>query len=338
MDIELKITELCLRRVRFLDPMEERRKRRIFLCFDLGLRMKLPEQFKVLIINVWGDQGRLWLEQLPQAIAFFCSQWHLNTIVPFNNLSYNFVARAESNVYNKRVVLKIGVPSSHFTQEMSALQFYDGKGCVKLLAYDAEKAGMLLELIEPGITVRSFFPERDDEAVRYACGIMKKLYVPIIRNETHFPTMEQWLSLFTTLEVPVELQPHVERAQLFAQELKSTVQKQYLLHGDLHHDNILLSGPNSCIAIDPKGVIGEPAYDVGAFMCNPAELSAMPDLTSIMARRLDRFSKLLSIERQRLVKAVYVRIVLSACWTVQDNGDWRDDVRFAQQILEMHTF
>jgi streptomycin 6-kinase len=297
--------------------------------------VKLPEQFKVLIINVWGDRGRLWLDQLPETVAFFCSHWHLNTIVPFNNLSYNFVARAESTVYNKQVVLKIGVPSSHFMQEMKALQFYDGKGCVKLLAYNIDKAGMLLELIEPGITVRSFFPERDDEAVHYACMIMKQLHVPIIRNNTDFPTMEQWLSLFTMLEVPLEIQPHVEKALLFAQELKSTVQNEYLMHGDLHHDNILLSGTNSCIAIDPKGEIGEPAYDVGAFMCNPAELSAMPDLTSIMARRLDRFSQLLGIERQRLVKAAYVRIVLSACWTVQDNGDWRDDVRFAQLILTL---
>ena len=69
-------------------------------------------------------------------------------------------------------------------------------------------------------------------------------------------------------------------------------------------------------------------------MCNPAELSEQPNVPEIMARRLDQFSQILSIDRQRLAKACYVRVILSACWTVQDKGDWRDDVRFAELVLQ----
>ena len=296
--------------------------------------MKLPQPFIENILRVWGNHGVVWLKELPELIKFFSIQWQLNDIKPFDNLSFNYVARAYSNYYNQPVVLKIGAPCPQFTNEAKALEFYGGNGCVKLLAYDSNKLGMLLALVEPGTTLRSFFPEKDDKAVEYACRVMKKLHTRPIGSKSDFPTMDQWLSLFDTLEIPEEFKKHVAKAQQLAHELKLSGKEQHLLHGDLHHDNILLSASGSGLAIDPKGVIGEQAYEVGAFMCNPAELSAQPDFPAILMRRLDLFSKLLALDRQRLAKACYVRIILSACWTVQDKGNWRDDVRFAEQIIK----
>lgn len=296
--------------------------------------MKLPQPFIENIVRIWGAQGAAWLKELPDLIKFFSIQWQLNDVRPFDNLSFNYVARAYSNYYNQPIVLKIGVPSPQFINEAKALEFYGGNGCVKLFAYDSSKLGMLLTLVQPGTTVRSFFPAKDDKSVEYACQVMKKLHTRTIDSKSDFPTMDQWLTLFDTLEVPEELRKHVTKARQLAHELKLSAQEQHLLHGDLHHDNILLSASGSGIAIDPKGVIGEQAYEVGAFMCNPAELSAQSDYPAIIARRLDLFSKLLSIDRNRLAQACYVRIILSACWTVQDKGDWRDDVRFAEQIIK----
>ncbi len=297
-------------------------------------QLNLPQIFIENILRIWGDQGSAWLKELPDLIKFFSIQWQLNDIKPFDNLSFNYVARAYSNYYNQPVVLKIGAPCPQFINEARALEFYGGNGCVKLLAYDSHKLGMLLALIQPGTTLRSFFPVRDDIAIEYACRVMKKLHARPVDSKSDFPTMDQWLSLFDTLEVPEKLKKHTAKARQLAHELKMGAQKQHLLHGDLHHDNILLSASDSGIAIDPKGVIGEQAYEVGAFMCNPAELSAQPDYPAIIARRLDLFSKLLSIDRSRLAKVCYIRIILSACWTVQDKGDWRDDFRFAEQIIK----
>ena len=170
--------------------------------------------------------------------------------------------------------------------------------------------------------------------LNYACQVMKKLHSRHIDPKSDFQTLDQWFSLFNTLEVPEDLKKHVAKAREIVQELKQTAQELHLLHGDLHHDNILLDASGAGIAIDPKGVIGEQAYEVGAFMCNPEELSAQSDFPSIIAHRLDQFSKTLNIDQQRLAKACYVRIILSACWTVQDKGDWRDDVRFAELVLQ----
>lgn len=296
--------------------------------------MKLPQPFIENITRVWGQKGAAWLKELPDLIKFFSIQWQLTNIIPFDNLSFNYVARAYSAYHNTLVVLKIGIPSPEFLKEAKALEYYGGNGCARLLKFDQPKSAMLLELIQPGTTVRSWFPAHDDKAVEIACQVMKKLHSRAIIDPSDFQTIDQWFSLFKTLEIPEDLQKHVAKARLLADELKQATQAHYLLHGDLHHDNILLDSKGNGIAIDPKGVVGEQAYEVGAFMCNPAELSQQSNLDEIMASRLDQFSKLLSIDRNRLAKACYVRMILSACWTVQDKGDWRDDVRFAQEIIK----
>ncbi len=296
--------------------------------------MKLPQPFIENIIRIWGDQGSVWLKELPDLIKFFSIQWQLNDVKTFDNLSFNYVAKAYSNYYNQPVVLKIGIPSPEFLNEALAVEYYGGNGCVRLLKFDQQKSAMLLELIQPGTTVQSWFPADDDKAVEIASQVMKKLHSRAITDPSDFQTIDQWFSLFDTLEVPEDLKKHITKARLLADELKQTVQVHYLLHGDLHHDNILLDSKGNGIAIDPKGVVGEQAYEVGAFMCNPAELSAQSDYPAIIARRLDLFSTFLSIDRNRLANACYVRVILSACWSVQDKGDWRDDVRFAELILQ----
>jgi len=297
--------------------------------------MNLPKDFIANVTRIWPDRGVAWLNELPRLINYFCSKWQLAPVTPFNNLSYNFVGKTYSHSFQKFVVLKIGIPGQELMREDQALEWYGGNVCVQLLAHDQQKGGMLLPLIEPGTTLRSLFPADDDRAVEYACTIMRRLHAKSISSTTDFPFIEKWFELFDTLKVPYDLQTHVSKARALAQELKADTMPQYLLHGDLHHDNILFDASGTRIAIDPKGVVGESAYEVGAFMCNPAELSAQPNVAAILARRLDQFSVILGIDHQRLAKACYIRIILSACWTVQDKGDWRDDVSFAEQFMQI---
>ncbi len=296
--------------------------------------MNLPREFIDNVTRIWGQEGTTWLKKLPAHINFFSSRWQLENVVLFDNLSFNYVAKAHSKLLNMPVVLKIGIPAHDFLNELKALEFYDGNGSVKLLASDGQKYGMLLTHIEPGTTLRSFFPQKEKEAIEYACTVMKKLHTRQLPSHVKFPTITNWFSLLNRLEVPHDLQSHIKQAHAIVDELQSSAQSHHLLHGDLHHDNILLDASGNGIAIDPKGVIGEAAYEVGAFMCNPTELSAQPNVPAILDARLEQFSDILKIERTRLAKACYARIILSACWTVQAKGNWQDDATFAQYIAE----
>lgn len=77
-------------------------------------------------------------------------------------------------------------------------------------------------------------------------------------------------------------------------------QSEVLLHADLHHDNILSSDNHGFVAIDPKGVFGDPAFEIGTFMRNPfPELMARENLAQILLTRLLNFSSLLNIDKQR---------------------------------------
>lgn len=296
--------------------------------------MNLPKHFVDTVNRIWGAQGTAWLKELPELIHFFSTKWHLNNITAFNNLTFNYVAQAHSNQYNKPVVLKIGMPYPEFINELKALTFYDGHGSVKLLAYDEQKYGMLLAQIQPGNTLKYFFPNQDEKAVEYTCQVMEKLHAHPIGNSTEFQTIDNKFLVFDSLKIPRRLQKQVDIARNFVKELSISAPKKYLLHGDLHHDNILLDDQGNAVSIDPKGVIGEAAYEVGAFMCNPEALCEQYNIPTLLNRRLDQFSQTLSIDRERLTKACYARIILSACWTVEAKGDWRDDAYFADCIVQ----
>ena len=41
-----------------------------------------------------------------------------------------------------------------------------------------------------------------------------------------------------------------------------------VLHGDLHHENMLFDAQAGWIVIDPKGVIGKPCLEMGRYLLN----------------------------------------------------------------------
>ena len=109
----------------------------------------MPDRLTRNLLGLYGEVGVAWLERLPTLIAELEERWSLTALVPFENLSYNFVAAAR-RPDGARVILKIGVPNPELTTEIAALQLYDGRGCVKLLEVDRGRGALLLEHLRPG--------------------------------------------------------------------------------------------------------------------------------------------------------------------------------------------
>jgi len=112
-----------------------------------------------------------------------------------------------------------------------------------------------------------------------------------------FPCIKDWLSsLDNDLKIPKK---YLQKARELRDNLLQTSVKEVLLHGDLHHDNISQNSDNWAV-IDPKGVIGDPAYEVGAFIRNPMpELLNQADSHKIIRNRVSRFSERLELSSQR---------------------------------------
>ena len=126
----------------------------------------------------------------------------------------------------------------------------------------------------------------------------------------------------------------VARAEGLFSELLASAGEPTLLHSDLHHINILSARREPWLAIDPKGVLGERAYELGAFLYNLLpEFPRRRDLRKILARRIDILCERLELDRQRVVGYGLAQAVLSACWDVEDGvPGWERTIRVAEVL------
>ena len=283
----------------------------------------IPEEYAQSIIAMHSQKGYDWLQRLPTLLTTYGERWELTLGTPFTNLSYHFVISARQN-NGKDVVLKLCAPTQEFAAEIAALQHFDGIGMVRLLKKDGKDEIMLLERLMPGSSLTSI--SDDTQATAIAIQVMRQLWRPVSTNFP-FPTIAQWSQDLTHLRhyyqggtgpFPEALVTEAER--LYA-DLVTSMADPVLLLGDLHHDNILASKGSEWLAIDPKGVIGEPAYEIGAFLRNPRPIIAQTrDLPQLFKRRIDQFSAELGIDRSRIRGWCLYEAFLSAWWNVEDFG------------------
>lgn len=125
----------------------------------------------------------------------------------------------------------------------------------------------------------------------------------------------------------------VGRAEGLFAELISSQAETFLLHGDLHHGNVLSAGRRPWLAIDPKGVVGERAYETAALLHNPVELLREPEPRKILARRMDLLSERLDLDRERVHRWGLAQAVLAAYWGLEDGGRvWEEALAFAELL------
>lgn len=264
-------------------------------------------------IQIWGDQGRAWLKALPSTIDALANQWGLSNLAPIKNLSYNYVMTGFQGTMP--IALKIGCDQFEMQKEMEVINAYDGNRCIGLIDSNMAYNAILLELAVPGTSLLSFFPDADDQAIEHTIAIMQSLHAMPIPLDVKIPTVANWLK--DLFEPPVaDHMHHIHKAQKIAQRLLATQPaKDVLLHGDLHHGNILLSA-RGWLAIDPKGVIGDPAFEVCAFIRNPYPEQLKP--RELNVHRIEQFALRMAIDKQRLHEWMYVRVVLDACWSINE--------------------
>jgi len=295
--------------------------------------------FSEITLALHGDAGREWLNVLPEFLDACAKRWDLILEAPFENLSYNYVAPVR-RVDETPAVLKIGFPNDELRAEMVALRHFDGRGMVRLLDADEGNCAMLLERITPGETLWCV----DDEiATASLLDVMPKLWKPY-GGDFPFKRVADWGRGFARLrerhngktgKLDTKM---VEKAERLFSELLVSSAEPVLLHGDLHHDNLLSAQRAPYLAIDPKGVLGEPCYEVGAFLRNPLpRLLKNENPRKLMQRRVDMIVEYLGFDRQRVIGWGFAQAVLSAIWCDEDGVDCGDDVVQVAEIMTRLT-
>ena len=109
----------------------------------------------------------------------------------------------------------------------------------------------------------------------------------------------------------------VQRAAGLFGELCASSLGKVVLHGDLHHDNVLQATREPWLAIDPHDVVGDPGYETGALLYNPWPERREAELLALVPARIEQLAAGLTMPVERVVAWGFVKAVLSAVWTCQ---------------------
>jgi streptomycin 6-kinase len=272
------------------------------------------------VAGVWGADGVRWLAGLPGILRALAHDWGLTIGSPFE-LSYHYVT-AVTRGDGTPAVLKLGVPTgTSLAEEAPALDVFAGRGAARLLRADLDRGALLLERVSPGWRLRDLVPARDGEATSAAVGVMRRLHVPpppgcaIPEAVTQAAAFDDYVAVHSGRgPLPVDL---VVRAGRVMRELCASATERVMLHGDLHHDNILRADREPWLAIDPHGLVGDPGYEVGSLLFNPDPANRDEALTALVPSRVQQLADELAMPVERVVAWGFVKAVLSDVWSAE---------------------
>ncbi len=268
--------------------------------------------FEDTIQRLYGKQGSYWLRHLPEKIHAIAEKHYLSALKPLSNLSYHYVLAGFQG--QQPIILKLAYNADSLKKEASALKAFNGFGAAQVLAN--EPGWLITTRAIPGNSLKTYFPKRDETAVTIVCEAIQRLHQASIPPAT-FLTIQDWL---LALDQEWEISPDdLHQARQLRDHLLATAAMPVLLHGDLHHENLLQNG-DEWLVIDPKGVIGEPIFDVSAFLRNPIpELLQHPEAVAFIQLRVERFADIMGYSRLRIVQWCFVQAVLAQAWALEDN-------------------
>ncbi|GAA3839900.1 streptomycin 6-kinase [Sphaerisporangium flaviroseum] len=280
----------------------------------------IPRELAGNVVTVWGDDGARWLEKLPSILDTVARDWDLTVAEPYE-LSYHYVTRVVCGD-GEPAVLKLGVPgATSLAEEVPALAAFGGHGAVRLLRVDFSRGARLLERVTPGRRLRELVPRRDTEATSALAAVMKRLHVPP-PADCSIPDVLSQIEAFDDYAtahgesgpLPLDL---IVRAAGLMRELCASATGRVVLHGDLHHDNVLRAAREPWLAIDPHGLVGDPGYDVGASLVNPDPDDRDEALTALVPARVEQLAEELAMPVDRVVAWGFVKAVMSDVWTAE---------------------
>jgi len=254
--------------------------------------------------------------------------------------SENLVFRCYSANFGN-VVLKIGKPSSReIYTEFNTLCQYDGRRFCRVFEADIESGVILEECVKPGNPLRD--ESSLDTRLSVFCSLFNDMHITPIQEEI-YPTYTEWVGRITEYmskrQDCKELYLHMKKAKDICLSVSSLYSQKMLLHGDFHHDNILLSNNGEYIVIDPKGVIGDPVFDVPRFILNEFDDEITTELYKKISDIIGIFEIKLNIPHDVLKQCLYVETTMGVCWSVEDGATPEEystlirNVAFAEAIL-----
>ncbi|TPK94684.1 MULTISPECIES: aminoglycoside phosphotransferase family protein [unclassified Mesorhizobium] len=215
-----------------------------------------------------------------------------------------------------------------------------GEGAVQLIGRDGNR--MLLEYAGDRLLSEHLAEHGDDAATAIAADVMAKLLSPSEHTSPPDlqPLRERYVSLFRAAKVDRaagRTSLYVHAADI-AERLLAYPHAVRPLHGDLHHDNILL-GPRGWLAIDPKGVLGDPGFDAANMFYNPLDRDDLCLDPRRIAHMADIFGRTLGQPPRAILDHAIAYGCLSAAWHREDKNavDENRELAVAEAVRKVRS-
>ncbi|MFD4458827.1 aminoglycoside phosphotransferase family protein [Nocardia sp. NPDC058480] len=295
----------------------------------------IPEVFARETVSREGEPGRAWIEALPGLADELLQRWSCTPEGPVMHGNVGIVLPVRHQDLPPAVV-KISFPHPGNVFEPDAFAAWNGRGAVRLFERDDERFAMLLE--RTGRGTLADIPDFDE-----AVGVLGKLSHRLaIDAPIGLPRLSDlvadWPDVIRT--TAAELGDPLPRRVLdaVAETLRDLGpdQPQTLVHGDLHDANVLAGDREPWLAIDPKGYVGDPAYDTITVLRSYrfVPLLFAPDPAAGIRRGLDLYCEAAGIDRARARRWAQVRAVKAALWG-RRHGDPGWLIQATDQLAEM---
>ncbi len=200
------------------------------------------------------------------------------------------------------------------------LAWYGGDGAAQI--YGLAPDAVLLQWLD-GEALGDFARSgHDDAATGILCDVVARLHAPRAAAPPELmPLRERFAALFKTGPGawPRQGRDSVIRAIGIAHRLFDDSAAPAPLHGDVHHDNIINAG-GKWLAIDPKGVLGDPAYDYANSFQNPVGANVLVLDPVRVASHAAAIAQRTGIDRRHLLAWAAAHAALSGAWHLEDGN------------------
>jgi streptomycin 6-kinase len=252
------------------------------------------------------------LDRLPAAVAVRCADWNLE-------LDGNVLHGSNAIVVPVRrsglpFVLRMSMPGEEFAREVSALEFWQGRGTVRIFDSSATDGSMLLERLDLGGTLANV---PLNEAVPVIGRMLRRLAIPVASDPGGIPSTGAVVATRAT-ELEAEWE-HLGKPfgrsllnrALFVAVLMAEPETDFAVNGDIHFDQVLRGCREPWLTVDPVLLRGEVDYDLARVLWS--RLDEMPTNNSVRGY-FDSLVREAHLDAQRAEFWVFFRTVDYWLW------------------------
>ncbi len=259
--------------------------------------------------DVAGRGTEAWFASLPNLLEALRENWGLSSLAVRPGLTYGLILYAEHR--GRPAILKIFAPGMPFAAEVAWYRA-QAAGVPEVWGVDEARGAILLECVRPGTEVA----ELADDVANFTMAAAIRALGQARESDFPFKPVTELASALNTLDGRVPETLLTRAREIF----RGRGEGDHVLHGDVHHHNVLLASEGSFRVIDPHGYRGPRAFEVGCLFHNPVGWRPA-NLSSALARRVDIMTSELPFTRDEILDWAFAYTLMSVAWSAEDGRE-----------------